>query len=110
MINPNVGKKFQIPLNTAKNSAPAAAPSDKMLSQAMQSAKSASFSSPKAQPQNKPVEKKNVREKTQSSAPKNILKGVYFEPAVYEILMEMQEEGQNVSKYINRIVRKDQGL
>jgi hypothetical protein len=34
------------------------------------------------------------------------MKGVYFEPAVYEALLEMQEKGQNVSKFINRIVRQ----
>lgn len=107
MINPNVGKKAQIPLNTTKNITKN--PSDKMLSQAMQSAKSASFTPPTAQPQT--AKKPKIRRgRKPSSGPKTILKGVYFEPAVYDKLIEMQEEGQNVSKYINRIVRKDQGL
>lgn len=37
---------------------------------------------------------------------KTIMKGVYFEPAVYDALLEMQDKGQNVSKFINRIVRQ----
>ena len=103
MVNANTGKKVQIPLHTAPA---AASPSDKMLSQAIESAKSASFAPP-APPA--PAAKRSARvsrRKPSDPAKKTIMKGVYFDPAVYNALLDMQEKGQNVSKFINRIVRQ----
>jgi len=101
MTNPNAGKKALIPINTA-----AVAPSqaDKMTSQALKSAESASFA-PAAASSAHTVGQGRGRRK--STGQKTIMKGVYFEPAVYKALGEMQEKGQNVSKFINRLVREN---
>jgi hypothetical protein len=100
MTNPNAGKKALIPINTA-----AVAPSqaDKMTSQALESAKSASFA-PAASSAHTVGQGRGRRK---SAGQKTIMKGVYFEPAVYKALGEMQEKGQNVSKFINRLVREN---
>jgi hypothetical protein len=106
MNNPNTGKRAQIPINTAASVSPSSN-TDKMALQAMNSAKSASFA-PAAAPAaaSLPVvgQGKNRRK---STSPKTIMKGVYFEPAVYQALVEMQEKGQNISKFINRLVRQN---
>jgi hypothetical protein len=106
MLNANAGKKIQIPLNTAPAVPAATSPADKMLSQAMESARSASFAPPAA-PAPAPVRPAGVsRRKPADPAKKTIMKGVYFEPAVYNALLVMQEKGQNVSKFINQLVRQ----
>lgn len=102
MLNPNAGKKAQIPINTA-HSGPSSQ-SNKMAMQAMESAKSASFAPPAATTTSRAAGQGRGRKK--STSQKTIMKGVYFEPAVYEALVEMQDKGQNVSKFINRLVRQ----
>jgi hypothetical protein len=104
-MNMNAGKKPLIPISTAAAaSTPALSPSiDKMTAQAKESAKSASFVSASA-----PIPRHagHGRGRRHSSSQKTILKGVYFEPAVHQALIEMQDKGQNVSKFINRLVRQ----
>jgi hypothetical protein len=95
MLNPNVGKKALIPINTASKT-------DKMAQQAMESAKSASFSPPVS-----PGPKTGQgRGRHKSTGPKTIMKGIYFDPEVYQALTSMQQKGQNVSKFVNRIARQ----
>jgi hypothetical protein len=101
MVNPNTGKKAQIPINTAASVA--SSQTNKMTLQAMESAKSASFAPPTTAPTHSVGQGRGRRK---STAQKTIMKGVYFEPAVYQALVEMQEKGQNVSKFINRLVRQ----
>jgi len=97
MVNPNTGKKAQIPLNTSASVM--SSQTNKMVSQAMESAKSASFT------QQTTVSGQS-RGRRKSTSQKTIMKGVYFEPVVYNALVEMQDKGQNVSKFINRLVRQ----
>jgi hypothetical protein len=105
MVNPNTGKRAQIPINTAANVS--SSQSDKMAQQALESAKAASFAPP-ATPSGRTAGQGRGRRK--STTQKTIMKGVYFEPAVYQALGEMQEKGQNVSKFINRLVRQSLAL
>jgi hypothetical protein len=100
MVNPNAGKKAMIPINTAGGSASSQA--DKMTHQALESAKSASFA-PAASSGHTAGQ---GRGRKKSTSQKTMMKGVYFEPAVYQALVEMQDKGQNVSKFINRLVRQ----
>lgn len=102
MVNPNTGKKALIPINTAASVS--SSHIDKMTLQAMESAKSASFAPSTAPAANRTVGQGRGRRK--STSQKTIMKGVYFEPAVYQALAEMQEKGQNISKFINRLVRQ----
>jgi hypothetical protein len=102
MVNPNAGKKAMIPINTAGGTGSSQA--DKMAHQALESAKSASFAPPPAASGGHTPGKGRGRKK--STSQKTIMKGVYFEPAVYQALVEMQDKGQNVSKFINRLVRQ----
>jgi hypothetical protein len=97
MLNPNTGKKALIPISTASSVS-----QDKMAQQAIESAKSASF----APPSSPAITTGKGRGRRKSSGHKTIMKGVYFEPAVYQALMELQDKGQNISKFINRIVRQ----
>ena len=103
-MNLNAGKKPLIPINTA-GSTPAAPSSavSKMTAQARESAKSASFPTISAPSPHKAGQGRGRRA---SSRQKTIMKGVYFDPAVYEALLEMQDKGQNVSKFVNRLVRQ----
>jgi len=103
MVNPNTGKKAQIPINTAVSVAPSQ--TDKMTLQALESAKAATFTPPVSSLTRSPATgQRRVRRK--STGQKTIMKGVYFDPAVYQALVEMQDKGQNVSKFINRLVRQ----
>jgi hypothetical protein len=104
MVNPNTGKKAQIPINTA-SSIPPASRSDKMVSQALESAKSASFA-PSPVPADRSAAVGQGRGRRKSLSQKTIMKGIYFDPAVLKALLEMQEKGQNVSKFVNRLVRQ----
>ena len=101
MVNPNAGKKAMIPINTAGGAA--ASQTDKMAHQALESAKSASFAPPAASSGRTAGQ---GRGRKKSTSQKTMMKGVYFEPAVYQALVEMQDKGQNVSKFINRLVRQ----
>lgn len=103
-MNLNAGKKPLIPINTSgsASAAPSSAVS-KMTAQARESAKSASFPALSAP---SPRNAGQGRSRRPSPRQKTIMKGVYFEPAVYNALLEMQEKGQNVSKFVNRIVRQ----
>lgn len=74
-----------------------------MTARARESVKWASFS-PASTPS--PHKAGQGRGRRASSRQKTIMKGVYFEPAVYNALLEMQEKGQNVSKFVNRLVRQ----
>jgi hypothetical protein len=105
MNNPNAGKRAQIPINTAA-SVIIPSQSDKMTLQAQESAKSASFSP--AATAGRTAGQGRGRKK--STGQKTIMKGVYFEPAVYAALIEMQDKGQNISKFINRLVRQSLAL
>lgn len=102
MLNPNAGKKAMIPINTAGSAG--SSQTDKMAHQALESAKSASFAPPAAAAAGHTAGKGRGRKK--STSQKTMMKGVYFEPAVYQALVEMQDKGQNVSKFINRLVRQ----
>jgi hypothetical protein len=105
-MNQNAGKKPLIPINTAAAASTATlapSPVDKMTAQAQESAKTASFASSSA-PSARHVGQ--GRGRRQSTSQKTIMKGVYFEPAVYSALIEMQDKGQNISKFINRLVRQ----
>ena len=102
MINQNAGKKAQISINTA---AVAPSPTDKMAHQARESAKAASFVPLAASSSGRNTVGQG-RGRRKSASQKTIMKGVYFEPAVYQALIEMQDKGQNISKFINRLVRQ----
>ncbi|MDD5673643.1 MAG: hypothetical protein PHC61_05750 [Chitinivibrionales bacterium] len=103
MLNPNAGKKAMIPINTASSASHSQ--TDKMAHQALESAKSASFAPP-ATSTTRSTTSGQGRGRRKSTSQKTIMKGVYFEPAVYQALVEMQDKGQNVSKFINRLVRQ----
>jgi len=105
MVNPNTGKKAQIPINTSASVI--SSQTNKMAHQAIESAKSASFDPPAAASTHTTGQGRGRRK---SNGQKTIMKGVYFEPAVYQALVEMQEKGQNVSKFINRLVRQSLAL
>jgi len=101
MLNPNIGKKFQIPPKTPADSNPVASQptlTNKMLSQASEAAKSAGLPT-------RATSGRRGRRPTPTTQ-KTIIKAVYFEPPVHQALINMQVQGQNVSKYINRLVKQ----
>jgi hypothetical protein len=98
MLNANVGKKAMIPLSTSSSA------SDKIAHQARETAKAASFT-PHASTA-APASKEKGRGRPKSTGPKSKLKGIYFDAVVFKELEDMQEKGQNVSKYVNRLVRQ----
>ena len=110
-MNQNTGKAPLIPIGTAgKPVTPAVAPSSvekisaAATKQAAAAAQTATFTTPPPSPTAKATHAGPGRPRANTTPTK--LKGVYFDPPVYDALVALQKRGQNVSKYINNVVRQ----
>jgi hypothetical protein len=88
-MNEKAGHKVQIPLGTLSKGA----------LQAQNEANTAQF-----------VSSDHPSPKPQKETTKTVMKGIYFEPVVLNRLLELQKDGQNVSKLVNKVVKQHLGL
>ena len=112
-MNQNTGKAPMIPIGTAGTPvAPAVtSPSVEKIKvaasrQAAAAAQTATFHTPTPAPPARSAAAHSGPGRPRSNIAPTRLKGVYFDPSVYDALLTLQKRGQNVSKYINNIVRQ----
>jgi len=115
MNNPNAGKKALIPIGTAhRHSAAAVADKAKaIMSHVVDTTKTTDFrpsAKSKAAPAGATRGANHNRRRRAADDRKTKMKGIYFEEPVYEALVHMQDEGQNASKWVNRLVKEKLGL
>jgi hypothetical protein len=116
MTNKDAGKNaFPIPIGpgnrSSSSSSAVAAKAAKIISQAHATTKAADFTPAARQSSSrKPRAAGSLPRRRRGSDRVTRLKGIYFEPEVYDALVHMQQEGQNASMVVNKIVKEKLGL
>jgi hypothetical protein len=115
-MNQNAGNKPAIPLNSSRapQSSPSATIVDRISSQASAAAATATLASPSRPPAH-PVAStayaSTQRKRRYAPATtKRVLKGIYFDTPVLDALRAMQSRGENVSLFVNDLVRRSLSL
>lgn len=116
MINLNAGKKIPLPPRMARAQAqppqpPPSAAAAKVISSIEERVRNVDLRPPAQKNEKLPGSViPRRREKDWPSWRDKNCKGIYFDSDVYEALIKIKKDGMAVSKFVNKVVRKELGL